>query len=369
MKTKINTAILRNTLAATVGASERKGSIPILSTVLLAVKGEWLYATCYNTITEICAKAQISDIAAEEGATCVDAHKLLALVSEANADEVYLECDGQEFILLDGRNRFKLSALKAGDFPNVVVNDDEWKVKNVMLSRSRLESAIAKTRWAMATSDVRYYLNGTLFCFQENNLTLVATDGHRLAKSEIETKSDFCHDAIIPKKAIDELASLLKATSCTGIRLYLSDNHLMLQFDNYRIYTKLVEGRYPDWRKVIPKKQIYSAVCNRDSFASSLRQAIILSDEKTKAIKFSFGRLNSHINAATTTQDESRVELDFQWDGVDLQMGMQGQYVIEALKCFDSEEINLSFVDASTAMTLKGASDPNTLAIIMPMRV
>ena len=277
MKFTTSRSTLLKPVQAVIGVVERRQTMPILANLLLVAKGNELSVTATDLEVELVAKVQIDKIDLP-GEITVPGRKFLDICRSLPDDaSVQIETDGERLILKSGRSRFVLGTLPAQDFPVV---EDVQAVHTLELSQVELRLLLEKTQFAMAQQDVRYYLNGLLLETAKKVIRAVATDGHRLAVCEVPLSDPKVgtHQVIIPRKGVQELQRLL--TGDGQLTLTVGSNHVRATIDDIRFTSKLIDGRFPDYEKVIPKPQANILQTDRNVLRATLQRAAILSNEK-----------------------------------------------------------------------------------------
>jgi DNA polymerase-3 subunit beta len=347
--------------------------MPILANVLLVVKGQELSVTGTDLEVELVARVPL-DKSDSGGEVTVPGRKLLdicrALPDDAN---VQVQLDGDRLIIKSGRSRFVLGTLPAAEFPVV---DDVEAVQSLQLSQVDLRTLLEKTHFAMAQQDVRYYLNGLLLETGKKMVRAVATDGHRLALCELATegakgngKSAKAegHQVIIPRKGVQELQRLL--TGDGTVVLAIGSNHVRATIGDIRFTSKLIDGRFPDYERVIPKPQGNILRAGRDVLRQALQRAAILSNEKYRGVRLELADATLRIQANNPDQEEARDELEVEYTGQSLEIGFNVNYLLDALAAVDSEQVEMGFVDANSSCLISGPGPVQARYVVMPMRL
>lgn len=373
MKFTTSRSTLLKPIQAVIGVVERRQTMPILANVLLVVRGQELAVTATDLEVELVARVPL-DKADSGGEVTVPGRKLLdicrALPDDAN---VLVQLDGDRLVIKSGRSRFVLGTLPAAEFPVV---DDVEPVQSLQLSQVDLRTLLEKTHFAMAQQDVRYYLNGLLLETGKKMVRAVATDGHRLALCELATeaakgngkaaKGDG-HQVIIPRKGVQELQRLL--TGDGTVVLAIGSNHVRATIGDIRFTSKLIDGRFPDYERVIPKPQGNILTAGRDVLRQALQRAAILSNEKYRGVRLELADATLRIQANNPDQEEARDELEVEYKGQALEIGFNVNYLLDALAAVDSEQVELGFVDANSSCLISGAGPVQARYVVMPMRL
>lgn len=366
MKFSTSRSTLLKPVQAVIGVVERRQTMPILANVLLVVKGRELSVTATDLEVELVAQVELEK-AGTPGEITVPGRKLLDICRSLPDDaSVQLETDGERLIVKSGRSRFALGTLPAADFPVV---ENVQAAHNLELSQAELRALLEKTQFAMAQQDVRYYLNGLLLETGKKAIRAVATDGHRLAVCELpmaEQKSG-TQQVIIPRKGVQELQRLLTGEST--LSLSIGSNHVRATIDDIRFTSKLIDGRFPDYEKVIPKPQGNILKADRNILRGALQRAAILSNEKYRGVRLDLTPSMLRIQANNPDQEEARDEIEVEYKGDPIEIGFNVNYLLDALAAVDSEQVQLGFVDASSSCLISSPDGKGGRYVVMPMRL
>ncbi len=353
-------------LQAIVGVVERRQTMPILSNLLLKADNNRLTLTA--TDLEIELVTYLDADVAQPGSTTIPARKLLDIVRGLPPQaDIAVSMEEQRVRVSSGRSRFALSSLPANEFPFL---DEIETGQSLTLSQKVLKRLIDRTQFAMAHQDVRYYLNGLLLVLQSTGLRAVATDGHRLALSDAdaETGMDESRQVIVPRKAITELQRLLGDIDAE-VRVTLSDNHMQVVLPSLRFTTKLIDGRFPDYERVIPEVGDKRVVGDRDLVRQALSRTAILSNEKFKGVRLSLDENRLSLQAQNPDQEEAEDELEVVYDGPPLEIGFNVSYLLEALGAMTGESFSLELTGPDSSGLLRDESDRSSQYVVMPMRL
>jgi len=368
MNFKIQREALLKPLQTICGVVERRQTLPILSHVLLVSDGELLTITATDLEVEMIATTKIES--SSSGEITVPARKFLDICKTLPDDcLINFKLDGERAILNAGKSRFTLSTLPANDFPNIDVADDgnEFTIKE-----NSLKSIIDHTQFAMAQQDVRYYLNGLMLEIAEGKLRSVATDGHRLAMCEIEADaaSIEAKQIILPRKGVSELARLLENEN-HDVTIEIGNNHIRMKFAELIFTSKLIDGKFPDYQRVLPQNTDKNLILNREIFRQALTRASILSNEKYRGIRLLMDNNTMRIVANNPEQEEAeeQVELDYSFDP--LEIGFNVTYLLDALNAINTEEVNIGLSDSNSSclITAMGEMAAQCRYVVMPMRL
>ncbi|WP_417763165.1 DNA polymerase III subunit beta [Shewanella sp.] len=366
MKFTIERDELLKPLQLVSGAVERRHNLPILSNVLVEVSGHSLKLTGTDLEVELVGSAAVSgDI--QEGRTTVPAKKLLDIVkSLPEHTEVNVEQQENKWLLRCGRSRFSLATLPAEEYPNV-----ESFAPNIefSLSQGLLKSLIESTQFSMANQDVRYYLNGLLFETEGSVLRAVATDGHRLALSHRSIEAQLPENqVIVPRKGVVELSRLLDSDDQT-IALAIGENAIRATTESAVLTSKLVDGRFPDYRRVLPKGGDKVVIASRNSLKQSLTRASILSNEKFRGVRIQLSDSLLKINANNPEQEEAEEIVDVEYVGPALEIGFNVSYLLDVLNSLKSDDVRITLSDGNSSALIENHVEEDSMYVVMPMRL
>ena len=352
-------------LQAVIGVVERRQTMPILANVLLVARNGELLITATDLEVELVASAQV-DVEAE-GEVTVPGRKLLDICRALqDGAGVSISLSGDKLSVKSGRSKFSLTTLPAAEFPSV---EDIKAGSTVEVSQSVMVRLLEKTHFAMAQQDVRYYLNGLLIETGPNQLRAVATDGHRLALCQVATEdADQAEkQVIVPRKGVLELQRLLSGEG--EVTLELGDNHVRIQLDGIRFTSKLIDGRFPEYERVIPQNTDNQLEADREAFRSALQRTAILSNEKYRGIRLVIRKGAVVLQAHNPEQEEAEEELEVAYGGEDIEIGFNVNYLLDALGGVESEQVTLSVVDGNSSCLLREPGNDDCKYVVMPMRL
>lgn len=351
-----------------VGVVERRQTLPILANVLIVLEGQKLSLTGTDLEVEIIGRVFLEN-AGEDGSITVPARKLFDICkSLADGSEITINVTDSKAVVSSGRSRFTLSTLAANDFPNVEQSSGSVEFK---LLQGQLKHLIDATSFAMAQQDVRYFLNGMLWEVEQNKLTAVATDGHRLALSvndEISIDTAEKTQAIVPRKGILELARLLM-NETDEIMITLGKNHIRATTTDFTFTSKLVDGNFPDYQRVIPKQSTRLLQGKRVEIRQALSRTAILSNEKYRGVRLLLDDGNLKIMANNPEQEEAEENINVNYNGGALEIGFNVSYLIDVLNCINSEDALFELSDANSSVIIREEAEAQDLYVVMPMRL
>jgi len=335
--------------------------------VLLEKKGERL--TLLATDIEIQVTTVAEGAGGEgDGAVTVGARKLQDILrSLPEGAEVSLVLDEKRLQICSGRSRFSLQILPANDFPRMTVTEGE--TKQFKISQRAFRQLLAKTQYAMATQDVRYYLNGLMLLVERRELSTVATDGHRLAYASVEIDADFPRqEMIIPRKTVLELNRLLM-DSDDPLTITLASNQVRFSFSAVVLVSKVIDGKFPDYERVVPVGlQNYFTVA-RPVLLQAMNRAAILTNEKFRGVRIVLGDGSLKLIAANAEQEEAQEELEVEYTGDAIDVGFNIGYLLDVLNNVHVDEIKWSFNDANSSSLITIPNNDRFKYVVMPMRI
>lgn len=369
MKFSVSRDVILQPLLLVAGAVERRQTMPILSNILCKVQGDELQVTGTDLEVELRAKVQVEN--AQEGETTLPARKLVDICkSLPEGADIRVSVDGSKAVFQSGKSRFTLATLGAQDFPAVQHDKSSEKIE---LLKSDIINLVQRTSFSMAQQDVRYYLNGMLWEIGKDSLVAVATDGHRLAvaTAPVKSSSDSKRQLILPRKGVLELARLLGGNSdVETITLEVGSNHVRVVTANIEFISKLVDGKFPDYKRVLPKGGDKLVKADRQTLRSALQRAAILSNEKYRGVRFVLTNETLSIQANNPEQEEANEEVVVDYEGSELEIGFNVNYVIDVLGVLDTDDICITLADtSSSALIQSGDMADDALYVVMPMRL
>lgn len=364
MKFSAEREAILNPLHAVTGVVERRQTMPILANVLLVAKDQKLVVTATDLEVELSASTPAA--IQEAGEITVPGRKLLDIIKALpEKAAVTFSIEGERAIIRSGKSRFTLATLSASDFPTVENIEAKQKFS---LPQSDLKILLDKTHFSMAQQDVRYYLNGLLFELADHQLRLVATDGHRLALAETKLKDPVASlQVILPRKGVLELQRILGNQG--EVELSISTNHMRVTVDGVRFTSKLIDGRFPDYGRVIPNEPTRIVGADRVSLRTALQRAAILSNEKYRGIRLTLKPGSLVLQAHNPEQEEAEEELEVAHTGEAMEIGFNVNYLMEALAAVDGDKVELGFTDGNSSCLIKSPDTVNSRYVVMPMRL
>src|ERR1044072_4564380 len=323
--------------------------LPILSNVLLQAHGGEIHLT--TTDLDVGVRGSCEADVEKEGATTLPARRLFNIVRELPSSEIQIDVNGKNAASIrSGQSFFKILGLPYEEFPPLPKCED---AKVVTIRQKDLRDGLRKTSYAISTDETRYVLNGLLFSLKDNKLTLVATDGRRLAMDEIELEFPRSHevDIIVPTKAVTELQRLL--TDDGDVKARIGSGQLAFELNNTLLVSKLIEGNYPNYKQVIPGETKERVTLEREMFLNSLRRVSLLASDKSHSIKLNFSKNNIEITANTPEVGEARESLPVVYKGRDFSIAFNPEFLMAPLRNLAEDEIFFDLIDEMSPGVLK----------------
>lgn len=348
------------------GVVERRQTLPILSYLLISANDGHVTITGTDLEAEIVTSATCEVI--KPGDVTVPARKVFDICRALpEGINITLSKQSDKVLLQAGRSRFSLSTLPTTDFPKVEAGGFE---QVLTIEKTILKKAIENTAFCMAQQDVRYYLNGLYLQIDGRKLKAVATDGHRMALTDVESTSGEIKalQVIVPRKGVQEISRLLGDDE-NSVRLEFGANHARLIIGQLVFTTKLIDGKFPDYTKVIPSNQTKLVQLNRRDFREALSRVAILANEKYRGIRLNLESGKLHITAHNPEQEEAVEEVETSYSGNSLEIGFNVNYLIEAVSALATDDVVLGLSDSNSSCTIQAKNDVTTQYIIMPMRL
>jgi DNA polymerase-3 subunit beta len=353
-------------LQQVTGIVERRHTLPILSNVLITAGDGKVDFLATDLEVQITSTAGLDGNA--EGTVTAGARKLYDIPRSLPDDaEVSLEAKENRMTVRAGKSRFNLQTLAAADFPRMVEAKDASKT--LTLPQKALKDALRLVQFAMAVQDIRYYLNGVLFSVDKDILRVVATDGHRLSYASQQLDGDHGQvEAILPRKTVLELIKLL-GDSDDPVSLAIGSNQARFSFSSIEIVSKIVEGKFPDYAKVIPTTHKNRVTLDRAQLAQSLNRAAILSNEKIRGVRLVFTKDALSIICTNNEQEEAEEGLAVEYDGDPLDIGFNISYLLDVLNHVDSPSVSMTMGDSNSSALIQMPGREDFKYVVMPMRI
>ncbi|EGU6977248.1 DNA polymerase III subunit beta [Vibrio parahaemolyticus] len=366
MKFTIERSHLIKPLQQVSGALGGRPTLPILGNLLIKVEENVLSMTATDLEVELVSKVTLEGDF-EAGSITVPSRKFLDICRGLPDDAIItFVLEGDRVQVRSGRSRFSLATLPANDFPNI----EDWQSEvEVSLSQADLRTLIDKTQFSMANQDVRYYLNGMLFEIDGTTLRSVATDGHRMAVSQTQLSADFAQKQIIvPRKGVQELVKLMDAPE-QPVVLQIGSSNVRAEVNNFIFTSKLVDGRFPDYRRVLPQHTNKTLIASCDELRQAFSRAAILSNEKFRGVRVNLAGSEMRITANNPEQEEAEEMLDVTFEGDPIEIGFNVSYVLDVLNTLRCEKVQVSMSDANASALIENADDDSAMYVVMPIRL
>ncbi len=371
MKFKITRSNFFKTLSHLQGIVDKKNSLPILSNIMIEAKDNKL--TLSSTDMDISIIEKIDSNVTENGSTTINSQILYDIVRKIDdSSEIeIISNDGKLLTLRADGSRFSLACLPTSDFPIIDLNNSGTSIK---INSQIIFKLIDKTKFAISNEETRYFLNGLYFNInQEQNksiVTLVGTDGHRLAKfsHNIEENIDRVSGVIIPKKTIYELSKLLSEID-QDVHISISSNKIVFTIGNIIFISKLIDGSFPDYKRVIPKDNSNILKINREILLSAVDRVSTIANEKSPVIKFKLLQNVLNLNTVNNESSTASEDLKINYKGDEIEIGFNSKYIMDIVNNLEDEEISINLKDNTSPITAVENSNSNLVYVLMPMRV
>jgi DNA polymerase III subunit beta len=354
-------------LQSVSGIVERRHTLPILANVLIRKTGDQLQLTTSDLEIQIRTSA---DLGGDSGnySTTVGARKLIDILRTMPGDQtVSLESSANKLVMKGGKSRFTLQTLPAEDFP--LVQEAPSFGPTFSVPQKTFKNLLSQVSFAMAVHDIRYYLNGILFVAEGNKLSIVATDGHRLAFSSAQLDVEVPkQEVILPRKTVLELQRLLSGDE-GDIQLQFANNQAKFAFGGMEFVTKLVEGKFPDYNRVIPKNHKNIVTVGRAALLATLQRTAILTSEKFKGVRLNIEPGTLRVASNNAEQEEAVDELDIDYGGDAIEIGFNVTYLIDALANQEQEMVRIELSDSNSSALFTIPDNASFKYVVMPMRI
>jgi DNA polymerase-3 subunit beta len=356
-----------NPLSAVSGIIERRHTLPILSNVLIDRTASSVSFLATDIEIQITARSTLV-AAGEARAITVGARKLVDILRALpESSEVTLQQQEKRLLVKAGKSRFTLQTMPAEDFPRLAKPAGD--VARFALSQKALRRLLGLVQYAMAQQDIRYYLNGLLMVVEDKQLKLVATDGHRLAFASLKLAADLPRqEVIVPRKTVLELSKLL-ADSDDEVKIEVSPAQASFSFGSIELVSKLVDGKFPDYTRVIPTQHKNRLQIEREPLRQALLRAAILSNEKFRGVRWVLADGSLKIVSSNAEQEEAHEEIEVKYSGDALDIGFNVNYLLDVLNNVSGAEIECAFGDSSSSALISYATEKDFKYVVMPMRI
>ena len=363
MKIVIGKDAVMSGLQMVHGVVNVRPTLPVLSNVLLQAKDDKLWLT--TTDLEVTMRCGVEAKVTKAGATTQPARRLLSIIRELPADNIEIDVDEKNSAAITcASSFFKILGLPEDDFPVTPKNEGGF---SFTIEQRVLKEMLQKTSYAASADETRYILNGTLMSFKGNKLTLVATDGRRLAltEHELEFPKEAEIDVIVPTKTVNELLRCLKDEGT--LKIHTTKNQAGFEFDDVLLTTKLIDGTYPNFRQVIPAQCDQRIAVEREGFLTALKRVALLTSDKASSVKLLFGKNKLKISASSPDIGEAHETVAIKYAGKELAVAFNPDYIMEPLRSLANDEVYMELTDELSPGVMK--CDVPFIYVLMPMRV
>lgn len=366
MNININREFLLKPLTAVASIVEKRHTLPILSNLLLETKDNTMLLTATDLEMQI--SLSIEHPSKENAATTISAKKLLDICrSLPESAEININTTDSRATLKAGKSRFNLQTLPAADYP--VLNKTQETSTKIQIGQQTFKALLKQVEFAMAQQDIRYYLNGLLLEVDQHLLKVVGTDGHRLSFTSVSLPQEYeKQEVILPRKTVLELIKLLDDSE-DEIEIEFNKAQINFSFANIKLISKVIDGKFPDYNRVIPSGHRNQFTTNRQTILLAMQRASILSNEKYRGIRLVLSENLLKLISTNSDQEEAEEELEITYAGDALDIGFNVTYLIDVLNNASEENIVFSFADANSSCLITLPSAPEYKYVVMPMRI
>lgn len=366
MKFEVGRNELLNAVSAVVGVVERRQTLQVLSNLLMTVDEDHLTVVGTDLEIELTSRAQVRVL--RPGRATVPARKLFDICRGLpEGAEITLDVSEDKATLRSGSSRFVLSTQDPSEFPSL---DTESGAHSFSVPQRQLRQIMERTQFAMAAQDVRYYLNGLCLHLLPEQIRAVATDGHRLALSETELATGLTADRqiIVPRKAVQELTRLLENND-EPVTLHVGEGQLVVDLDVIRLVTKLIDGRFPDYQRVVPEGGDKRVLANRERVRQALGRASILANEKFRGVRLTLDDGKLRLQTNNPEHEEAEEDIDVEYQSGPLEIGFNVSYLLDALSVMEGEQFEMVLKSADASGLIVDPENPGSKYVVMPMRL
>ncbi len=367
MKFSVSREALLKPLQLVAGVVEKRQTLPALANVLVVLEGQQLSLTGTDLEVEIIGKVNL-EAPGVDGEITVPAKKLLDIIRSLSDDTlIEFSYQDQKVLVKAGRSRFTLSTLPASDFPSIELGTDDLSFS---CEQGEIKRLIERTSFAMAQQDVRYYLNGMLWELRGDSIRAVATDGHRLAMCTrpLTMEVEGVRQAILPRKGVIELSRLLSEVD-KKVELIVGNNHIRAVTESTIFTSKLVDGKFPDYERVLPRNGDKVILGNREELRQAFTRTSILSNEKYRGVRFVVTEGLLTITANNPEQEEAEEQVAVDYDGSPLEVGFNVSYLQDVANVIDTEQLKITMADSNSSALVEEPDYSDSLYVVMPMRL
>lgn len=375
MEFKIDKEDLLTILAKTQGIIEKRNTMPTLGNALLEAKKDSLRV--YATDLEVSLTDEVSAKIKKEGRVAVDSRNLFQIIKEMNSDTpiLFKKKDNNWLRIKQGKSDFTLVGTDPDEFPVFPVHKGSHFMA---IPTDVLKDMIEKTIYSVSNDETRYHLNGVYFekigKTKDSSYRMVATDGHRLSlvdrnAKDVKNKEDFDLGVIIPRKGLNEVKRLLDSVQTDRVSIAIDGAQFIFKSDSTVLMVRLIEGKYPNYKQLIPKSLMRKIKVARYPLVSSLKRVSLLSNQQSKGVTLDFGEKSLKISSNNPEIGEAHEELDIDYEGDQIKIGFNAKYLLDILNSFDDEDVQIHLNDQLSPGLIKPGHDKNYTCIVMPMRI
>lgn len=361
-----NREALLRPLQIVSGVVERRNSLPILANILIQKVGEDVSFIGTDIELQIRTSAKIGAGDSDAAVTVSGRKYLDILKSLPEAQQIDVAMAKSKLTVKGGKSRFTVQTLEASEFP--IMAQATGDAQSFTMTQATLKRLLQRVEFSMATNDIRYYLNGLLLSVRDGVLTAVATDGHRLALSEMAAPEGMGNaEILLPRKTVSELVRLLEGQG--DVEITYAAQQIKFKFDDIEITSKLLEGKFPDFTRVIPKNNKETFVIERDLLLRSLQRAAILCNDKAKSVKLDIEPGLMRISASNQDQEEAQEEIELDYGGANIEFGVNVSYMLDVLNKLGSDSVQLNLLDSLSSALLTVPGEDDFKYVVMPLRL
>ncbi|WP_301099550.1 DNA polymerase III subunit beta [Otariodibacter sp.] len=342
-------------------------TLPVINNILLEIKDNYLFLTGTDLEVELTTQAELYEAVSSEQKFTIPAKKFLDICRTLPEDSVIsILFEEDRALIRADRSKFSLATLPASDYPNLM----DWNAEvDFTINQATLARLIEATQFSMANQDARYFLNGMKFETEGNLLRTIATDGHRLAVCTMPLNQELlAHSVIVPRKAVLELSRLINSSD-EPVRLEIGSNNLRVSMNGVVFTSKLIDGRFPDYRRVFPRNADRILEADAEQLKRALVRAAILSNERFKGVRLALSHNLLKLTANNPEQEEAEEIIDVSYDNVEMEIGFNVNYLLDVINTLKCQRIRINLVDASSSCLIEDCDNSTAEYVIMPMRL
>lgn len=367
MQFTINREQLLKPLQQVCSVLSSRPTLPVISNLLVEVEGSKLSLTGTDLEVELTTQAMLSQAVGSSGKFTIPAKKFLDICKSLPNDcEIFVQFEGDRAYVQADRSKFNLATLPASDYPSLM----DWSPEvDFTIDQAVLARLIDATQFSMANQDARYFLNGMKFETEGNLLRTIATDGHRLAVCTMPLAQELPnHSVIVPRKAVLELSRLLESDD-QGVRLEIGSNHIRISMNGMLFTSKLIDGRFPDYRRVLPRNADRILEADAETLKRALVRAAILSNERFRGVRLALTNNMLKITANNPEQEEAEEIIDVAYQNMEMEVGFNVSYLLDVLNTLKCERVRINLVDSASSCLIEDCDNNTAEYVIMPMRL